>query len=97
MSGKIQVHSVEPGLVHQIQGALVGGIWADMKIVAGTAGMPAEPSRHRVRNQNRQILKRSCCKIKSIQKKIHYLRHPQYISQYNQVRHPHLRLPHCVR
>ena len=28
----------------------------DMRIVAGTAGMPAEPSSHKVRNQNRLIL-----------------------------------------
>ena len=28
-----------------------------MRIVAGTAGTPAEPFSHKVRNQNRQVLR----------------------------------------
>ena len=31
--------------------------YTDMRIVAGTAGTPAEPSSHRVRNQNEKILR----------------------------------------
>ena len=41
----------------------------DMRIVAGTAGMPAEPSSHKVRNQNRLILRVVVTKLNQYTKK----------------------------
>ena len=40
-----------------------------MRIVAGTAGMPAEPSSYKVRNQNRLILRVVVAKLNQYTKK----------------------------